>query len=61
MRWHGNLKIRVKERNKSIISHINGRQYVQKSQSKHIHKFVYLRKWFICLVQEDNLVIDALS
>ena len=61
MRWHGNLTIRVKECNKYIISHINGRQYVLKSQSMHIYRFVYLRKWFICLVQEDNLIIDALS
>ena len=56
MRWHGNLTIRVKECNKYIISHINGRQYVLKSQSMHIYRFVYLRKWFICLVQEDNLI-----
>ena len=57
MRWHGNLTIRVKECNKYIILHIDGRQYMRKSQSKHIYtpnRFVYLGKWFICLVQEDN-------
>ena len=47
MRWHGNPTMKVEERNKIIISHIDERQYVQKSPGKHIYDLIRFSLHFV--------------